>query len=349
MAQGTDMPAFRYRGFISYSHQDKAWADWLHKALETYRIPRRLVGQETAAGVVPKRLTPIFRDRDELASADDLGRKVNEALEGSANLIVICSPRSASSRWVNEEVLAYKRLGRGERIFCLIVSGEPNASDLPGRESEECFAPALRYMHERFGISRAVLPRVLSVQQVERLCEQAPVPLEVFAFGSLCIMVEGRCQLSSYVTGASPNRHGVCSPASFVRWEEHDDGGRSVRLNRVLIDRFDPSEPAGYPTVCKGRYAVGSETFHALEEPTSLNTLELLPRLASAGVAALKIEGRQRGVAYVASVTRTWREALDRYRASPERWQTRPEWQSALAKHAEGHQTTLGPYHRHWH
>lgn len=210
-------------------------------------------------------------------------------------------------------------------------------------------APALRYMHERFGISRAVLPRVLSVQQVERLCEQAPVPLEVFAFGSLCIMVEGRCQLSSYVTGASPNRHGVCSPASFVRWEEHDDGGRSVRLNRVLIDRFDPSEPAGYPTVCKGRYAVDGETFHALEEPTSLNTLELLPRLASAGVAALKIEGRQRGVAYVASVTRTWREALDRYNAAPERWQARSDWQSALAKHAEGHQTTLGPYHRHWH
>src|SRR5215469_13603352 len=103
-------------------------------------------------------------------------------------------------------------------------------------------APALRYMHERFGISRAVLPRVLSVQQVERLCEQAPVPIEVFAFGSLCIMVEGRCQLSSYVTGASPNRHGVCSPARFVRWHEHDDGGRSVRLNDVLIDRYDPSE-----------------------------------------------------------------------------------------------------------
>ena len=88
-------------------------------------------------------------------------------------------------------------------------------------------AAALRYMHERFGIHRAVLPRVLSIQQVERMCANAPVPLEVFAFGSLCIMVEGRCQLSSYVTGASPNRHGVCSPARFVRWEEHDDGRRS--------------------------------------------------------------------------------------------------------------------------
>ena len=151
-------------------------------------------------------------------------------------------------------------------------------------------------MHERFGISRAVLPRVLSLQQVERLCAFSPVPLEVFAFGSLCIMVEGRCQLSSYVTGASPNRHGVCSPARFVRWEEHADGSASVRLNGVLIDRYAPGEPAGYPTVCKGRFEVGGEIFHALEEPTSLNTLDLLPRLAKAGVAALKIEGRQRGV-----------------------------------------------------
>lgn len=210
-------------------------------------------------------------------------------------------------------------------------------------------AAALRYMHERFGISRAVLPRVLSIHQVERLCEGSPVPLEVFAFGSLCIMVEGRCQLSSYVTGASPNRHGVCSPANFVRWEEHADGRRSVRLNDVLIDRFEPQEPAGYPTVCKGRFEVGGEIFHALEEPTSLNTLELLPRLAQAGVAALKIEGRQRGVAYVGSVTRTWRAALDRYRDAPASWSLQPGWQPSLAKHAEGHQTTLGPYHRAWH
>ncbi len=210
-------------------------------------------------------------------------------------------------------------------------------------------APALKYMHERFGISRAVLPRVLSLQQVKRLCEHTPVPLEVFAFGSLCIMVEGRCQLSSYVTGASPNRHGVCSPASFVRWEEHGDGARSVRLNQVLIDRFVANEPAGYPTVCKGRFDVGGEIFHALEEPTSLNTLELLPELAAAGVAALKIEGRQRGVAYVSSVTRTWRDAIDRHASAPRDWRLRDEWQRALSAHAEGHQTTLGPYHRRWH
>jgi eukaryotic-like serine/threonine-protein kinase len=145
MTSTSATPAVRYRAFISYSHRDKSWADWLHKALETYAIPKQLVGQTTTAGVVPKRLAPIFRDRDELASATDLGRKVNEALAQSANLIVICSPCSASSHWVDEEVLAFKRLGRSERIFCLIVDGEPGASELPGRETDECFAPALRH------------------------------------------------------------------------------------------------------------------------------------------------------------------------------------------------------------
>ena len=136
---------FAYRAFISYSHRDKAWADWLHKSLETWRVPARLVGKETAAGTIPRRLNPVFRDREELASATDLGRKVNEALAQSQNLIVICSPASATSRWVNEEVLAYKRMGRAERIFCLIVDGEPDASEMPGREAEECFCPALRF------------------------------------------------------------------------------------------------------------------------------------------------------------------------------------------------------------
>ena len=145
MTQASAEPDFRYRAFISYSHQDKSWADWLHKALETYRVPSRLVGKTTAAGMIPRRLAPVFRDREELASATDLGRKVNEALRESANLIVICSPRSAMSHWVNEEVLSFKRLGRSERIFCLIVDGEPNASELPGRAAEECFAPALRH------------------------------------------------------------------------------------------------------------------------------------------------------------------------------------------------------------
>jgi tetratricopeptide (TPR) repeat protein len=135
----------KYWAFISYSHRDSRWADWLHKSIESYRPPRQLVGTTTDVGAVPKRLTPVFRDREELASATDLGSVINAALSASACQIVICSPQAAKSKWVNEEILAFKRLGREGRIFCLIVEGEPNASDLPGREVEECFPPALRF------------------------------------------------------------------------------------------------------------------------------------------------------------------------------------------------------------
>lgn len=143
----SDPPAsnFAYRAFLSYSHRDEAWADWLHKALEAYRVPRRLVGTTTAHGEIPGRLNPIFRDREELASTAALGATINAALVRSENLIVICSPAAAASRWVNEEVLAWRRMGRGERIYCMIVAGEPNATDLCGRAAEECFCPALRF------------------------------------------------------------------------------------------------------------------------------------------------------------------------------------------------------------
>jgi tetratricopeptide (TPR) repeat protein len=135
----------KYFAFISYSHRDSAWADWLHKSIESYRPPKQLVGTASARGVVPKRLTPVFRDRDELPSATDLGALINAALQNSACQIIICSPQAAQSRWVNEEILAFKRLGREDSIFSLIIGGEPNATDLPGREQEECFPPALRF------------------------------------------------------------------------------------------------------------------------------------------------------------------------------------------------------------
>ena len=134
---------FKYRAFISYSHSDEKWARWLHRRLETYRLPRNLVGRETAFGPVPARFTPVFRDRDELATATSLGATLVAALEQSACQIVICSPKAAQSRWVNEEILTFKRLGREDRIFCLVVAGEPGVSADPARAAEECFPPAL--------------------------------------------------------------------------------------------------------------------------------------------------------------------------------------------------------------
>ncbi|MBP6718985.1 MAG: U32 family peptidase, partial [Rhodoferax sp.] len=132
---------------------------------------------------------------------------------------------------------------------------------------------AINFYHQHFGISRAVLPRVLSLTQVEQVMDKTPVEIEVFGFGSLCVMVEGRCALSSYVTGEAPNTNGVCSPPKAVRWQETPQG-RESRLNGVLIDRYAPGENAGYPTLCKGRFDVGDDhNYYAIEEPTSLNTL----------------------------------------------------------------------------
>ncbi len=143
--------ARHYRAFIAYSHRDKRWAAWLHRRLEFYRVPRHLVGRETAAGMVPRRLSPIFRDREELASADDLGERIARALEESDALIVVCSPAAARSKWVNEEILRFKRSGRAARIFCLIVDGSPFAAEDSDKVAEECLPPALRYRQDEKG------------------------------------------------------------------------------------------------------------------------------------------------------------------------------------------------------
>jgi tetratricopeptide (TPR) repeat protein len=157
LSNDTRIPG-KYKAFISYSHVDSRWARKIQSFLESYRVPSRLEGTASDGRAVPRRLAPVFLDRDELASVSSLSKVVNQALESSDNLVVICSPNSATSRWVNEEVLAFKRLGRAERVFCFIVDGEPYASELPGREHEECFCEALRYQvrpHGELSDSRA--------------------------------------------------------------------------------------------------------------------------------------------------------------------------------------------------
>ena len=206
---------------------------------------------------------------------------------------------------------------------------------------------AVNFAHREFGIQRAVLPRVLTLAQVELVIKNTPVEIEVFGFGSLCVMNEGRCWLSSYATGESPNTVGACSPAKFVKWEKAP-GQMNTRLNGILIDRYDDKEPAGYPTLCKGRFEVRGETYYALEEPTSLNVLELLPEIVKIGVSAIKVEGRQRSPAYVAQVTRTLRAALDELGRDIDHFKVKPAWLAELGKVAEGTQVTLGAYNRPW-
>ncbi len=122
---GDTSAARRYRAFISYSHADAASARHLHRALEQYRIPRRLVGSETARGPVPRQLAPIFRDREELAAAEDLAVHIRDALARSDALIVLCSPAARASPWVAREVALFREQWPDRPILAALIDGDP--------------------------------------------------------------------------------------------------------------------------------------------------------------------------------------------------------------------------------
>ena len=202
-------------------------------------------------------------------------------------------------------------------------------------------ADAVNFLVESFGAKRLVLPRVLTVAEIAALARQVDCELEVFAFGGLCVMAEGRCSLSSYITGQSPNMDGVCSPASHVRYREDGDDMVS-ELAGFTINRFGEGEAAGYPTLCKGRFHIADSDAYAFEDPVSLDVMDQLDALRAAGVTALKIEGRQRGKAYVASVVSAIRKALD---ADAE---GRAAVVESLRGLSEGQKTTQGAYEKRW-
>ncbi|MGE0524079.1 MAG: peptidase U32 family protein, partial [Variibacter sp.] len=200
---------------------------------------------------------------------------------------------------------------------------------------------AIRFYTEMFGVRRVVLPRVLTVQEIAAITKETACETEVFVFGGLCVMAEGRCSLSSYVTGKSPNMQGVCSPASHVKYEARN--GRIVsRLGDFTINAFEKDEPAGYPTLCKGRFATEHGTGYIFEEPVSLDAAAILPALRDAGVTALKIEGRQRSRAYIEGVVRSFRAALEALDAGM------PVETAALARMTEGQASTVGAYRKTW-
>jgi O2-independent ubiquinone biosynthesis protein UbiU len=196
---------------------------------------------------------------------------------------------------------------------------------------------------EAFGVSRVVLPRVLAVKEVAALIARMKIEAEVFAFGSLGTMVEGRCYLSSYITGRSPSSDGVCAPAEFVSYRE--EGGKMVsRLGDVMTNCYAKTENAAYPTPCKSRLTTRGEASYLFEEPVGLNAASILKDLKGAGVTALKIEGRQRSRAYVAEVVAHFRAALD----ALARGEEAPSSVGDLHAIAEGGKVTLSAYKKGW-
>ncbi|MEP3278532.1 MAG: peptidase U32 family protein [Stappiaceae bacterium] len=202
-------------------------------------------------------------------------------------------------------------------------------------------ADIINFYAQEFGVKRIVLPRILSVREIAAINGEIDVETEVFVFGGLCVMAEGRCSLSSYATGKSPNMNGACSPASHVAYEDKD-GRLDARLGGYTIHRVGRGEAAPYPTLCKGCFVTDDKSGHLFEDPVSLNAEQLIPQLQDAGVTALKIEGRQRSRSYVAQVVKNFRAAVDALHAG------QPLPQGMLANLSEGQAGTTGAYHKTW-
>jgi putative protease len=203
---------------------------------------------------------------------------------------------------------------------------------------------AIAFYAEAYGVKRVVLPRILSAPEIAELGARTQVELEAFVFGGLCVMAEGRCALSSYATGRSPNLSGVCSPPEFVVF---DKSGEALipRLGGLALDRISDGQSAGYPTLCKGRFEADGALSHLFEEPVSLNAMGLLKALRQAGVTAVKIEGRQRGRAYVARVAAAFRTAID---ALDRDGGDEAATERLLSDLAEGGRETEGAYRKKW-
>jgi|SRR3989338_3024490 len=201
---------------------------------------------------------------------------------------------------------------------------------------------SVNFYQKEFGIKRAVLPRIFTLREIEEIIKKTTVEVEIFAFAVAGPMAEGRCILSSYVTGKSPNSGGACSPAEFIEYQE-DGKLLKTKLNGVLVNQVEVGEPAGYPTLCRGRYVVNGEKKYLFENPSSLNVIDILPRLKEIGVVAIKIEGRQRGKSYVREVVSTFRNAIDNgYSAN------NTGGENDIAGLCEGCQTTSGAFRKKW-
>jgi len=202
---------------------------------------------------------------------------------------------------------------------------------------------SISFYRDRFDVKRVVLPRVLSVEEVKSLIDVTGMETEVFAFGTVGPMSEGRCFLSSYMTGISPTSEGACAPASHVEYKDCGGCTKSC-LGGVTLNEFAKGEPAAYPTPCKGRYVANGKASYIFEEPIGLNAIDILPQLKEAGVTALKIEGRQRSKAYVAQVVSAFRKAIDAMESNGD-YET---FANDLKTIAEGGRETFGAYKKGW-
>ncbi|MDE3029401.1 MAG: U32 family peptidase [Paracoccaceae bacterium] len=282
-------------------------------------------------------------------SRDELTKSIGFAHDRGAKVLVAINtfPRAGAETIWHRAVADAETAGADAVILAdlgLLAHTAERHPDLRRHLSVQAAAAnpdMINFYAETFGVRRVVLPRVLSVAEITAINREIDVETEAFVFGGLCVMAEGRCSMSSYITGKSPNMNGVCSPPSHVAYAE-EDGELAAKLGGYTIHLNAKNAPAPYPTLCKGSFTSGDKTGYVFEDPTSLDATDLIPALAKAGVKALKIEGRQRSRSYVAQVVRNFRAAVDAIEAG------RPVPPGTLAHLTEGQSATSGAYRKIW-
>jgi putative protease len=211
--------------------------------------------------------------------------------------------------------------------FDAYIVADPGVIDLareisPQRELHlSTQANTINWRSARFwqqqGIRRVNLAREMSLENIRETVDSVPgMEFEIFMHGALCISYSGRCLISSMLAGRDANQGECTHPC---RWSYH------------LVEEQRPGE---YFPVLEDE----SGTF--IFNSRDLCLLEHIPALVQSGVTSLKIEGRMKGINYVASVLRVYRQALDEYLANPDGWVCRPEWMEELAKMSHRGYTT---------
>jgi tetratricopeptide (TPR) repeat protein len=293
----------RYYAFLSYSHKDKELADWLHRELEKYRVPRSIAGTLTANGVVPRRLSPVFRDQQDLSAGGDLAEEIKGALAASQFLVVLCSPTAATSRWTNQEIESFKRTRPEGCVLAAVVAGEPFASALPGRESEECFPPALRFKYDRRGHQTAKRAEPLAADFREGGEGKRLAFLKLVA-GMLGVGLDElvrrdhtrRQRRLAYVAAASLAGMLVTSTLSVVAIQSRNEAREQRREAEGLVafmlgDLKDKLEPIGKLDALDG---VGSRVlaYYSHQDASELSDAALLQRARALSLMGEVANGR---------------------------------------------------------
>ena len=284
-----------YAAFLSYSHADEKTATWVHRRLEQFKVPPELIGKDRGEGVIPRRLRPVFRDRQELAAARDLGSEVDDALAGSRVLIVLCSPTAAASRWVNSEIERFHRVRPAGQVIAAIVTGEPYAADLPGRAAEECFPPALKVQYDERGLATTRRAEPIAADLREGKDGQRIGFLKIVA-GMLGVGLDElvkrdaarRHRRMAIITSASIVGMALTSGLALFAFEKRDEARDQRREAEGLVgfmlgDLRDKLEPIGRLDALD---AVGSRAFSYFQtqDKSELSDKALAQRSAALGL-----------------------------------------------------------------